>query len=111
MPPPLSPRLQPSAQALAAMMEERADGLCFTAARRMRPLGLGPAVNVEMRPALRLADETLEEEGRGNCPRHATGRGIGEVGELGADILFVAGIERQSPDRIIGFQARFGQVM
>lgn len=100
-----------SAQALADMVKECADRLCLAAARRMWPFGRSPAVNVEMHPALRLADETLEEEGRSDRTRHAAGRRVGEIGEFGADILFVAGIERQAPQRIVRFQARFGQVM
>ena len=47
---------------LCNQMIQRADGLRLAAERRMRTFGRCPAEDVEMRPALRIGDETLEEE-------------------------------------------------
>ena len=68
------------------MTVECADRLRLAATRRMGALVRRPAEDIEMRPALGLADEALEEKCGGDGAGHAAGRGIGDIGEFGADI-------------------------
>ena len=47
-------------------MERRAQALCLAALRLARAIGIVPGVGVEVRPALALGNETLEEQGGGH---------------------------------------------
>ncbi len=46
----------------ADMAEESADRLCLATDRRVRLLARNPGIDIEMHPAGRTADETLQEE-------------------------------------------------
>src|SRR5713226_2433311 len=61
---------------------DRARGLAFAALRARRFCGGRPAVDIDMQPAFRVFDETLQEQragdGAGKCARWR----IGNIGDL-----------------------------
>src|SRR5450755_162966 len=80
---------------------DRARGLALAALRARRPRRWCPAVDVDMQPAFRALDETLQEQraGDGTCER-ASGSVV-DVGDFRIEPGVVRRPQRQSPHRIV----------
>src|SRR5438445_8423095 len=65
-----------SSIAFAQQFVDRTRGLAFAALRACRLGGRCPAVNIDMQPAFRLFDETLQEQRAGDGARECARWGV-----------------------------------
>src|SRR6202171_6340414 len=88
-----------SSIALAQQFEDRARGLAFAAFRARRFRRWRPAVDVDMQPAFRVFDETLQEQRAGDGAGEGTRRRIVDIGDLRIEPGIVSRPQRQAPQR------------
>src|SRR6266436_7429169 len=80
---------------------DRACGLAFAALGPRRLRRRRPAVDIEMQPAFRVLDETLQEQRAGDGAGKRARRRIVDVGDLRIEPAIVGQPQRQSPQRIV----------
>src|SRR5437660_4257797 len=71
-----------SSIAFAQQSVDRAPGLAFAAFGARRLGRRGPAIDIDVQPALRIGDEALQEQGAGNRAGKAARRRVVDVGYL-----------------------------
>src|SRR3954454_7983790 len=71
-----------SSIAFAQQLVDRARGLAFAAFGARGFCGRRPAIDIDMQPALRIADEALQEQCAGNRAGKGTARRVVDVGDL-----------------------------
>src|ERR1700730_16769457 len=87
-----------------AFPEQFIDGarrLAFAALRARRLCRRGPAVDVDMQPALRVLDEALQKQRAGNGAGERARRRVVDIGDLRIEPAIVGWPQRQSPQRIV----------
>src|SRR5258708_31425308 len=72
-----------SSIAFAQQFVDRARGLAFAALRARRSGLWGPAVDIDMQPACRGLDETLQEQRTHDGAGGPARRRVGDIGDLG----------------------------
>src|SRR5690606_28766338 len=98
-----------SAEAPPEQQIKRPDRLCLAADGAAGP-GLGaPAIDIEMDPGARLADEPAQEQGRRDRTRERSIRNMVHIGNLAFEPGIVGLPERQPPQGIGGGGGGFGQ--
>src|SRR4051794_27853055 len=90
-----------SSIALAQQFVDRARGLAFAAFGTPWLCRRRPAVNIDMQPALRGLDETLQEQRAGDRTGERPRWRVVDVRDLGIQPAIVSAPQRQSPQRII----------
>src|SRR5258708_8980960 len=80
---------------------DRACGLAFAALGPRRLRRRRPAVDIEMQPAFRVLDETLQEQRAGDGAGERARRRVGDVGDFRIEPAIVGWPQRQSPQRIV----------
>src|ERR1700738_3158805 len=80
---------------------DRARSLAFAALGPRRLCRWRPAVDIDMQPALRALDETLQEQRAGGGAGEGAGRRIVDIGHFGIEPGIVGRPQRQSPQRIV----------
>src|ERR1700733_5461512 len=90
-----------SSIALAQQFVDRTRGLALAAFRTPRLCRRGPAVDIDMQPALRGLDETLQEQRAGDRASECSRRRVVDVRDLGIQPAVVGAPQRQSPQRIV----------
>src|SRR6266852_6852752 len=90
-----------SSIAFAQQFVDRARGLAFAALGPRRLRRWRPAVDIDMQPAFRILDETLQEQRAGDGAGEGAGRRIVDIGDLRIEPGIVWRPQRQSPQRIV----------
>src|SRR6266478_8387430 len=90
-----------SSIAFAQQFVDAARGLAFAAFRARRFRRWRPAVDVDMQPAFRVLDETLQEQRAGDGAGKRARRRVVDVGDLRIEPAIVGRPQRQSPQRIV----------
>src|SRR4029077_17014757 len=71
-----------SSIAFAQELVDRARGLAFTALGSRGFCGWRPAIDIDMQPAFRGLDETLQEQRAGDRTGEAAGRRVVDIGDF-----------------------------
>src|SRR6476469_11151985 len=90
-----------SSIAFAQQFVDRARGLAFAAFRARRFCRRRPAVDVDMQPAFRVFDETLQKQRAGDGAGKGARRRIVDTGDLRVEPGIVSRPQRQAPQRIV----------
>src|SRR6202163_3551638 len=90
-----------SSIAFAQELVDRARGLAFAAFGARGFCRRGPAIDVDMQPARRGFDETLQEQRANDRAGKAAGRCVVDVGGFRIQPGIVRRPQRQSPQRIV----------
>src|SRR5450631_850557 len=80
---------------------DRARGLAFAALGARRFSGRRPAVDIDMQPAFRGLDKTLQEQRTGDGAGERARRHVVDVGDLRIQPRIVRRPQRHSPQRIV----------
>src|SRR5438876_4458922 len=86
-----------SSIAFAQQFVDRARGLAFAAFRSRRFCGWRPAVDVDMQPAFRVFDETLQEQRASDGAGKRARWRVGDIGDLRVEPGIVGWPQRQAP--------------
>src|SRR5881396_766599 len=86
-----------SSIAFAQQSVDRARGLAFAAFRARRFCGWRPAVDVDMQPAFRVFDETLQEQRASDGAGKRARWRVGDIGDLRVEPGIVGWPQRQAP--------------
>src|SRR6266849_8991338 len=86
-----------SSIAFAQQFVDRARGLAFAAFGARRFCRWRPAVDVDMQPAFRVFDETLQEQGAGDGAGEGARWRIVDIGDLRIEPGIVSWPQRQAP--------------
>src|ERR1700680_5254533 len=78
-----------------------ARGLAFAALRARRLCRWRPAVDVDMQPAFRVLDETLQKQRASDGAGEGARRRVVDVGDFRIEPAIVGRPQRQSPQRIV----------
>src|SRR3954470_14079479 len=89
-----------SSIAFAQQLVDRARGLAFAAFGPRRLSGGGPAVDVDMQPALGGFDETLQEQRAGDRAGEPAGRRVVDVGDFRIQPGIVSRPQWHPPQRV-----------
>src|ERR1700736_771549 len=90
-----------SSIAFAQQFVDRPRGLAFAAFRPRRFCRWCPAVDVDMQPAFRVFDETLQEQRACDGAGKGARRRVGDSGDLRVEPGIVSRPQRQAPQRIV----------
>src|SRR6266404_5229094 len=90
-----------SSIAFAQQFVDRVRRLAFAAFRARRFRRWRPTVDVDMQPAFRVFDETLQEQRAGEGAGKSARRCIVDIGDLRVEPGIVSRPQRQAPQRIV----------